>query len=66
MEPTSVTPAPIQVGDSENMKLDAQQTDVAAVYLNNAEHYEPLSPEDEKKLMRKTDWILLPMVSCTS
>ncbi|KAK7427047.1 hypothetical protein QQZ08_006474 [Neonectria magnoliae] len=55
----SSTPQP-ELGESQ--KFDARQTDEAATYLNNTEHYEPLSPEEEKKFKRKTDWILLPML----
>ena len=47
----------------EGLKVDTRHVDVAAAYLNNTEEFEPLTPEEEKKVLRKTDWILLPMVS---
>lgn len=62
MEPTPVAPPVSEVGETESLKHDARQTDLAATYLNNAEHHEPLSPEAEKRFKRRTDWILLPMV----
>lgn len=46
----------------ESQKVDTRHVDVAAAYLKNTEKYEPLTAEEEKKMMRKTDWILLPMV----
>jgi hypothetical protein len=36
--------------------------DEAAEYLAHSAGFAPLSPEDEKKMIRKMDWILLPMV----
>ncbi|KAJ5094190.1 hypothetical protein N7456_010051 [Penicillium angulare] len=43
-------------GISKNM-------DEAAEFLAHSASFVPLSPEEEKKMIRKTDWILLPMVS---
>ena len=60
--PITEAPSVPQPGYIEAQKVDNRQADKAAVYLNNTEHYEPLTPEEEKKVMRKTDWILLPMV----
>lgn len=36
--------------------------DEAAEYLAHSAGFDPLSPEEEKAMMRKMDWILLPMV----
>ncbi|KAF5004130.1 hypothetical protein FDECE_9344 [Fusarium decemcellulare] len=58
----SQTPSVPQMGSVEDQKLDSRQADKAAVYLNSTEHYEPLTPEEEKRVLRKTDWILLPML----
>lgn len=58
----SEAPSIQQAGTIEAQKLDNRQADKAAVYLNSTEHYEPLTPAEEKKVMRKIDWILLPMV----
>lgn len=46
----------------EGQKVDNRHIDAAAAYLNNTEQYEPLTPDEEKKVLRKTDLILLPMV----
>ena len=54
----------------EAQKFDNRQADQAALYLNSTEHYGPLTDAEHKRVMRKTDWILLPMVrnieSCSS
>lgn len=65
MEPSSITPTPMEVGEAESLKLNANQTDAAAAFLNSTESYEPLPADAEKKMIRRTDWILLPMVSCS-
>lgn len=39
--------------------------DRAAVYLTQTFEYPPLTPEAEKALVKKIDWIILPMV-CTT
>lgn len=37
--------------------------DQAAIYIaQTASRYPPLSPIEEKKLIRRIDWILVPMV----
>jgi hypothetical protein len=36
--------------------------DEAVEYLAQRAGFAPLSPEEEKKMIRKMDWILLPMV----
>lgn len=36
--------------------------DQAASYLAQASNYPPMSLEAEKRLVRKMDWILVPMV----
>ncbi|CAK7221359.1 hypothetical protein SEUCBS140593_004544 [Sporothrix eucalyptigena] len=56
------TSVPSQPEKGEILSIDAKNTDEAALYLATAEHYEPLSPEAEKKLKRKMDFILLPML----
>lgn len=58
--------APSQVEAGDPLKIDVKNTDAAAVYLNETEHYEPLSPQEEKKLKRKIDFVLLPMVCFAS
>jgi hypothetical protein len=48
--------------ENGNGKVDLRQVDVAAAYLNGTESYEPLTAGEAKKMLRKTDLILLPMV----
>lgn len=52
---------PVELGETQ--KVDHRQADVAAAYLNNSEQYEALSTEEARRMKRKTDWILLPMVN---
>ncbi|KAL6239477.1 fungal-specific transcription factor domain-containing protein [Aspergillus navahoensis] len=40
--------------------------DEAAQYLAHNPGFEPLSPEEEKRMIRKLDWILLPMLFMTA
>jgi hypothetical protein len=37
--------------------------DQAAEYLSQVGEFPPMSPAQEKRLLRKMDWILVPMVS---
>lgn len=37
--------------------------DLAARFLLNAEGYGNLTPEAEKKLLQKIDWVMIPMAS---
>lgn len=64
--PDTVQPVVSQTdGAAGNLKegLDGVELDDAARFLANAEHFGPLTPEKEKKLRRKIDFILLPIVS---
>ncbi|PGH12278.1 hypothetical protein AJ80_06792 [Polytolypa hystricis UAMH7299] len=40
--------------------------DEAAIYLASTNRYLPLTPEAEQKLVRKLDWILIPMLFLTA
>ncbi|KAL5340305.1 fungal-specific transcription factor domain-containing protein [Aspergillus crustosus] len=40
--------------------------DEAAQYLAHHDGHAPLSPEEERKMLRKMDWILLPMLFMTA
>ncbi|OQE21403.1 hypothetical protein PENFLA_c014G09232 [Penicillium flavigenum] len=40
--------------------------DEAAEYLAHSAGFAPLSPEEERKMVRKMDWILLPMLFMTA
>ena len=44
----------------------SREMDEAAEYLAHSTGFASLSPEEEKKMIRKMDWILLPMVCCQS
>ena len=45
----------------EKIALDAH-VDKAAKFLNETQDYPPLTLEQEKKLIRKVDWIMIPIV----
>lgn len=54
--------------DAERQSVDhkvgiVKDADQAAQFLAEAQEYPPLSLEQEKKLIRKVDWIMIPMVS---
>jgi ACS family allantoate permease-like MFS transporter len=54
----------MDVEDSHADKLAVNKhMDKAAQFMAETEEYPPLSPEAEKKLMRKVDWIMIPIVS---
>jgi hypothetical protein len=36
--------------------------DQAAAYLSQTVEYLPLTPDAERKLVRKIDWVIIPMV----
>ena len=42
---------------------DTKDIDQAALFLAEAEGFEPLTAQQEKRLKRKIDFILIPMVS---
>lgn len=44
----------------------SQHVDKAAKFLVEADAYPPLSPEAERKLLRKVDWIMIPMLFITA
>lgn len=55
----------VSVGAPEVEKQGISKAmDEAAEYLAQSTNFPPLSPEEEKKMLRKMDWILLPMVCC--
>lgn len=43
--------------------IDTKQADLAANFLLTTENYAVLTPESEKRLKRKIDLIMVPMVS---
>lgn len=48
---------------SEKMAI-SKEMDGAAKYLAQTSNYPPMTQEIEKRLLRKIDWILVPMVGC--
>ncbi|ODV96266.1 hypothetical protein PACTADRAFT_40386 [Pachysolen tannophilus NRRL Y-2460] len=57
----------ITVQDQQNLEAIKSQADDAANFLIDTEgKYEPLTAEEEKKIIRKTDWILLPCLFFTA
>ncbi|BFZ63539.1 hypothetical protein YB2330_004664 [Saitoella coloradoensis] len=56
----------IEKGEVESLKLDGKDIDQAAAFLANAEQYPPLTPEAEKKLKRKIDRYMIPMLFLTA
>jgi hypothetical protein len=51
----------IEAPDAEKQGV-TMAMDEAAQYLTHNAGVDPLSPEEERKMIRKMDWILLPMV----
>lgn len=54
--------------DVESRSVDhkagiVEHVDQAAQFLAETQQYPPLSADEEKKLVRKVDWIMIPMVS---
>ncbi|KAL5051149.1 hypothetical protein BDW71DRAFT_203173 [Aspergillus fruticulosus] len=55
----------VEAPEAEKQDVTAAM-DEAAQYLAHNASFEPLSPEEEKKMIRKMDWILLPMLFMTA
>lgn len=47
---------------ADHVKRDSRDLDAAAQFLADHDNEQPLSPQEEKKVLRKVDFILLPMV----
>lgn len=58
----------VSISDKELVELEIvkSQADDAAAFLLNFGAEEPLTPEEEKLCIRKTDWILLPVLFFTA
>lgn len=57
----------VQASDTRSQKGDeklvmTENADKAAGFLLNTEGYAELTPEAEKRLKRKIDWFMIPMV----
>tara|TARA_R110002060_G_scaffold38628_1_gene49892 strand:+ start:1405 stop:1626 length:222 start_codon:yes stop_codon:yes gene_type:complete len=62
-----VTAPEVQASDTRSQKGDeklvvTENADKAAGFLLNTEGYAELTPEAEKRLKRKIDWFMIPMV----
>lgn len=57
-----------EVQDGSGSKLPEEATDDAAKYLTDtrAEQFQPLTPEREKRLRKKIDSWMIPLVSTTN
>ncbi|KLJ09649.1 hypothetical protein EMPG_14928 [Blastomyces silverae] len=51
---------------AQQTNLDETAVDQAAIYLYQTTEYPPLTPEAERKMVRKIDWILVPMLFLTA
>lgn len=49
--------------DTDEKLALSQHVDKAAKFLQDVDAYPPLSPEAERKLIRKVDWIMIPIAS---
>lgn len=63
-----VTAPDVEAGDGQSQMADTKlevpaDADIAAGFLLNTDRYGELSPEAEKRLKRKLDWFMIPMVS---
>ncbi|KAH8812533.1 major facilitator superfamily domain-containing protein [Xylogone sp. PMI_703] len=52
----------VSLGDKTSERI----YDHAARFLANVDEYPPLSPEAEKRLLRKVDWIMIPVLFITA
>ncbi|KAL2847507.1 fungal-specific transcription factor domain-containing protein [Aspergillus pseudoustus] len=55
----------LEVPEAEKQGI-SKAMDEAAEYLTHNAGFDPLSPEEERKMIRKMDWILLPMLFLTA
>lgn len=53
-----------QIG--QTLKTKPRDLDRAAAFLAHSHHYDPLTPEQEKKLKRKLDRWMIPMLLFTA
>lgn len=49
-----------------SLKMDEHEVDKAATFLATSEHFPPMTPEMEKKLKRKLDRWLIPLLLFTA
>ncbi|KAI5300531.1 hypothetical protein KEM55_006765 [Ascosphaera atra] len=55
-----------EVEAAKESRGDIHDLDAAAAFLATHGGLDPLSPEEEKKMLRKIDWCLLPMLLITA
>lgn len=60
--PTVVPGQEVGLDEISPEKSVANGADKAANFLLHTEEYEPLSSKEEKKLKRRIDWIMIPML----
>ncbi|KAL6359176.1 hypothetical protein LRP88_06596 [Fusarium phalaenopsidis] len=66
-EPKKEDVMPVALEASESVKQGVSESmDEAAQWLSRCADLAPLTPEEERKTLRKMDWILLPMLFMTA
>ncbi|WYZ35856.1 hypothetical protein EsH8_X_000503 [Colletotrichum jinshuiense] len=54
----------MEEADPQQFKLSKADGDVALAFFNHEdEAHDPIEPEEERKLVRKVDWMILPYIS---
>lgn len=59
------TPTVAVAGSTEHI-VDTKKIDQAALFLAQADGYERLTEQQEQRLKRKIDWIMIPMLFTTA
>ncbi|RDW67561.1 hypothetical protein BP6252_08957 [Coleophoma cylindrospora] len=62
MDTTDAEVMDVAVESAKVDSVDTKQADSAANFLLTTENYASLTPEAEKKLKRKIDWVMIPML----
>jgi hypothetical protein len=55
----------VEIGSVSHVKQSPKNGDEALNFLKNAHDVRELTPEGEKKLVRKIDWMIMPLMWCT-
>lgn len=61
-----IHPVPSVVQEGENLKINDRTLDEAAKYLANHEDFGPMTPEQEKKIVKKIDSWMIPLLLFTA
>lgn len=64
LKPSAVQFETMEEGGPQKFKLSKAGGDVAlALFDNVGDVHEPIDPEEERRLVRKVDWMILPYIS---